>query len=235
MRRFFLQSLWIVALCAATGLHAGAVIEGELALPPTAPPPANQRYQLKAGEVGRPEPRTAVVYLEGDLALATTTDGVKPAAVVPQKSYQFLSGLTPVQKGTTVEFPNQDNDFHNVFSYSKPKRFDLGRYRRDEKAPTVTFDQPGVVKLYCEIHEHMRATILVLDTPHFVKTTPEGRFRLENLPAGKFTLKAWLDEKTVLERPVELKEGERLKVDFGQPVQTPNTRAISKAETHRLD
>ena len=113
-----------------------------------------------------------------------------------------------------MEFPNYDDDYHNVFSYSKTKRFDLGRYRKNEKPPGQVFEKVGVVKLYCEIHEHMRSTILVLDTPYFTK--PEsgtGRFALTNLPAGKHTLKLWIDEK-VVERPVELKDGETMTVNF---------------------
>jgi len=112
------------------------------------------------------------------------------------------------------EFPNFDDEYHNVFSYSKSKRFDLGRYRKDEKPAVQVFDQPGVVRLRCEIHEHMRGTILVLDTPCFTKTDTNGVYRLENAPAGNFVLKAWVDEKTIYERSVEVKPGETLKVDF---------------------
>ena len=92
--------------------------------------------------------------------------------------------------------------------------FDLGRYRKDEKPAAQVFEQPGVVRLRCEIHEHMRGTILVVDTPCFTKTDTNGVYRLENAPAGNFVLKAWVDEKTIYERPVEVKSGETLKVDF---------------------
>ena len=113
-----------------------------------------------------------------------------------------------------VEFPNHDDLYHNVFSYSKTKRFDLGRYRKDEKPAAQLFDKPGVVKLNCEIHEHMRGIILVLDTPYFTKTDTNGHYRLESLPAGRFTLKAWLNEKITLQREVELDTGKILVVDF---------------------
>ena len=131
-----------------------------------------------------------------------------------QRHFQFAPGILPIRTGTVVEFPNLDDGYHNVFSYSKPKRFDLGRYRKDEKPPSLVFDKPGVVKLFCEIHEHMRGTILVLDTPFFTKTDTAGGYRLEHLPGGKYTLKAWLDEKTVWEQPVELSDSDRLRVDF---------------------
>jgi plastocyanin len=212
--RFVALLIPVLAVAACRGnARAGAAIEGVVALSDPAPPPAvNQRYRPKAGAVGVREGPAAVVYLEGDFASAGTN--AAPKLQLGQKEFQFQSGLLPVRRGTIVEFPNFDDDYHNVFSYSKPKRFDLGRYRKEEKPPAVTFDAPGVVKLYCEIHEHMRATVLVLDTPYFVKTTADGRYRLENLPAGRYVLKAWLDEKTVLEQPVELKEGGTLRADF---------------------
>jgi hypothetical protein len=162
-------------------------------------------------EVTPPDPPVAVVYLEGQFPLATNPP---PTVQLWQKGLQFRPGVLPVQVGTAVAFPNGDELYHNVFSYSKPKRFDLGRYRKDDQAAVQVFDKPGVVKLYCEIHEHMRGTILVLNTPHFTRTDTNGAFRLEKLPAGSYALKVWLDEKTTLERPVTLEAGQRLTVDF---------------------
>ena len=191
--------------------YAGATVEGKvnLAAAPKSPSQiANARYQNKP-PVGPPDPRTAVVYLEGVFPPSTNL-----TAKLEQNHYQFAPGLLAIQKGTTVEFPNRDDDYHNVFSLSKSKRFDLGRYRKEEKPATQTFTQPGVIRLFCEIHEHMRGTILVLETPHFVRTDKDGNFKLENLPAGSYKLKAWLEEQTIWERPVELKDGQTLKVDF---------------------
>jgi len=127
-----------------------------------------------------------------------------------------MPGTLAVQKGSKIVFPNQDDDYHHVFSYSKTKEFDVGRYRKGESTPSVVFDKAGVVRVGCEIHEHMRAYIVVLDTPHFKTTEPSGKYRLElkNIPDGKYTLKAWVNEKTTWEQPVELKEGATLQVDF---------------------
>lgn len=200
-------------------LHAsaGATIEGAVTLPPAKTAPgATARYSAKAaGEIAKPEPAAAVVYLEGVKTAAVD----KPAkGSMAQKEYQFAPGLLVVQVGTEVAFPNMDeNDYHNVFSVSKVKRFNLGRYRAGEQPATQVFDQPGVVKLYCEIHEHMRGTILVLDTPHFIKTDAEGKYSLKELPAGDYVLKVWIDEKTTWSKPVTLKDGETLKVDFAKP------------------
>jgi hypothetical protein len=114
-----------------------------------------------------------------------------------------------------VEFPNLDDTYHNIFSFSPPKRFDLGRYRKEERpVPSVLFDTAGLVTLRCDIHEHMRALILVLDTPHYVVTEPDGSFKLTGLPPGRYTLKAWVDSRTTQETPVELKDDSTLRVDF---------------------
>jgi hypothetical protein len=132
-----------------------------------------------------------------------------------QNDLMFTPSLLAVQVGTRVEFPNLDDTYHNIFSYSPAKRFDLGRYRSDElPVPSELFDVPGLVTLRCDIHEHMRALILVLDTPHFAVSDAQGQYRLEGLPAGRYVLKAWLDSKTTLERAVLLQAGSTLKADF---------------------
>ena len=134
---------------------------------------------------------------------------------IAQKDLAFVPPLLPVQVGTRVEFPNLDDTYHSIFSYSPAKRFDLGRYRPEERPiPSEVFNTSGLVTLRCDIHEHMRGLILVLDTPYFVVTDADGRFRLGGLPSGHYTLKAWIDSKTTREGPVELKNGETLHIDL---------------------
>jgi hypothetical protein len=158
-----------------------------------------------------PYPPLAVIYLEGAFPRA----GNPPLAQMVQKDLNFQPAILPIQAGTRVEFPNLDDTYHNIFSYSPAKRFDLGRYRSDERPiPSVLFDVAGMVTVRCDIHEHMRAIILVLDTPHFVMSDPAGAYRLEGLPAGHFVLKVWLDSRTTLERPVDLQAGAPLRADF---------------------
>ncbi|MCB1099183.1 MAG: carboxypeptidase regulatory-like domain-containing protein [Verrucomicrobiae bacterium] len=204
-----------VLVLSSPGIAAAqAVIEGKVKLPKRkAPPVVVKRYEIVGkGGVLSPDPPVAIVYLEGTFA--------KPKQALPvkkilQKDLVFDPALLPIQVGTTVEFPNLDETFHNVFSFSKVNRFDLGRYRADEEpVPSRLFDKAGLVTLRCDIHEHMRALILVLDTPYFVTTDTKGRFKLAGLPAGKYKLRAWLDSKTTLEVPVELVKGEALKVNF---------------------
>jgi plastocyanin len=202
-------------LFAAGSLRGQAVIEGTVQLPkPSADRGLNQRYAANPDIALAPtNPPAAVVYLEGDFH-AQITNAQKSPGQVAQKNVAFAPDLLPVLVGTAVEFPNMDDTYHNVFSYSKTKRFDLGRYRKDEKPTTVVFDKPGVVTIHCEIHERMRGTILVLETPYFQKTDTAGRYRLANLPAGNYVLKAWVAGDDVRQHPVELKSGMTLHVDF---------------------
>jgi plastocyanin len=191
--------------------HGQALIEGRVTLPKPEPTDAAPpRYAGQVGEVAPPDPPVAVVYLEGQFPKAAS----HLTNEVLQLGMQFRPALLPIQVGTAVAFPNRDDFYHNVFSYSKPKRFDLGRYRKNDHPPVEIFDKPGVVKLYCEIHQHMRGVILVLDTPYFTRTQTNGLYRLPNLPAGQYRLRAWVDEKHVYEKPVDLAPGQQLHVDF---------------------
>lgn len=207
--------LSLVAILAALPelSSAQAVVEGRVTLPEAhAAPVMNKRYGIVTeGGILSTNPPLAVVYLEGSFPKPASL----PAVQMAQKDLAFVPMLLAVQTGTKVEFPNFDDTYHNIFSYSPAKRFDLGRYRRDEQpVPAQSFDVPGLVVLRCDIHEHMRGLILVLDTPYFVLTDTDGRYRLSGLPTGRHTLKVWLDSKTTLERPVELQAGATLRADF---------------------
>ena len=198
--------------CTAAALHGETSIEGRVTLPAARTTPVvNKRYEIVSkGGIIATNPPLAVVYLEGVFPEPAQPDVVQ----LPQKDLAFTPALLPVRKGTRVEFPNYDDTYHNIFSYSAPKRFDLGRYRPDERPiPSQVFDVAGLVTLRCEIHEHMRGVILVLDTPYFVVTNPDGTFRLTGLPAGKYVLKAWMSSRSTLEQKVELGEGV-VHVDF---------------------
>ena len=211
--RFRPLSHFALLACLSGSAWAQAVIEGRVELPKSHKAPVvTKRYEIvSSGGVVATDPALAVVYLEG----AFPAPASLPRVQMPQKDLAFTTPLLPVQLGSTVEFPNLDDTYHNIFSYSKPKRFDLGRYRPDERPiPSQVFDQPGLVTLHCDIHEHMRGLILVLDTPHFIRTDAEGRYRLTGLPAGRYILKAWMNSKTTLEHAVELKNGATLRVNF---------------------
>jgi plastocyanin len=207
--------LWFNAALSVfpAALLASAAVEGRVELPKSRSVPVQaKRYEIVTkGGVLSTQPPVAVVYLEGAFS--------RPASLsmkeIAQRDLTFIPAILPIQVGTTVEFPNLDDTYHNIFSYSPAKRFDLGRYRREERpVPTVIFDKPGLVTLRCDIHEHMRGLILVLNTPHFVMSDSAGHFHLDGLPAGHYTLKAWVDSRTTREKPIDLKNGQTLHVDF---------------------
>src|SRR5438477_8212247 len=194
-------------------VFAEANVEGRVELPKShSALVMAKRYEIvTTGGVLATQPPLAVVYLDGSFPKPKSP----PTKQIAQKDLAFLPSLLPVQVGTRVEFPNLDDTYHSIFSYSPAKRFDVGRYRPEERPiPSEVFDTPGLVTLRCDIHEHMRGLILVLNTPYFVVTNPDGRFRLSGLPSGHYTLKAWIDSKITRERPVELKSGETMHVDF---------------------
>lgn len=194
-------------------LLAGAVVEGRVELLKSYSAPVQaKRYEIVTkGGVLSTQPPVAVVYLDGIFP----SPGSLPTKEIAQKDLTFVPALLPIRVGTKVEFPNLDDTYHNIFSYSPAKRFDLGRYRRDERPiPAQIFDKQGLVTLRCDIHDHMRGLILVLNTSYFVMTDTNGHFRLSGLPAGRYTLKAWIDSRTTREKPVELKNGQTLHVDF---------------------
>jgi plastocyanin len=111
-------------------------------------------------------------------------------ARIDQRQETFVPRLLAIVAGTTVEFPNSDVTYHNVFSFSKAKSFDLGRYPAG-RSRSVRFDQPGIVRVFCEIHSHMSAHILVFAHRFFAVTDEEGRFRIPDVPPGSYTLVAW--------------------------------------------
>lgn len=207
--------LWLSAILSVipASLFAGAAVEGHVDLPKSRSAPVQaKRYEVvtKAGVLST-QPPLAVVYLEGNFPRPASL----PTTKVEQKDLTFVPALLPIEVGTKVQFPNLDDQYHNIFSYSPAKRFDLGRYRREERPiPSVMFDRPGLVTLRCDIHEHMRGLILVLSTPYFVMTDTAGHFRLDKLPAGRHTLKAWIDSRTTREKSVDLKDGQTLQVDL---------------------
>jgi plastocyanin len=174
------------------------------------------RYEEHVHLSGQPRPYTlsekAVVYIEN-------FDGgqkFSPPARSPQLNQQdlmFRPLVLPILAGTAVDFPNNDEVFHNVFSYSKPKEFDLGRYPRGQHK-RVVFDEPGVVNVYCDIHAYMYATILVLDNPFYAVPDEAGHYEISNVPPGTYRLGFWYGRKKVDSRTVTVRAGEPSSVDF---------------------
>jgi plastocyanin len=134
---------------------------------------------------GRPH-ANVVVWLE-DGPAGTRPD--EPQPVMDQRNLQFLPQVLAVRVGTTVRFPNEDRVFHNVFSFKDGKKFDLGLYPVGA-VKAVRFDQPGVSRLFCNIHPKMAAYIVVVDSSYFATTDKNGAFALD-APRGTYTYRAW--------------------------------------------
>jgi plastocyanin len=158
-----------------------------------------------------------VVFLEGPVG-AKPVRPEKPVQVITtkritQRGAAFWPHVLPVLVGTTVEWPNNDDIFHNVFSASETKPFDLGLYKHPE-VKRVTFDKPGRVDVFCSIHTAMNCIILVLENPYFSTTDETGRYVIANVPPGTHKLKAWHERLPGQVKEITLDTDDKVNVDF---------------------
>jgi len=169
---------------------------------------------------------SVVVYLEGlpRSAHASSHGAAPSAARMEQKGERFTPRVLPVVAGTSVAFPNTDPIFHNVFSLSGAKAFDLGRYPRGESR-SVRFDKPGVVQVFCHIHSDMRAVVLVLDSPAFAVPGDDGRYALDGVPPGEYVLVAWHERAQPIRRKVRVTAGGTVVEDVDIPILDAQERA----------
>lgn len=146
----------------------------------------------------------SVVYLES--APAAAFADIEPGrATMDQRDEAFIPHVLAITLGTTVDFPNSDNTYHNVFSISKAKKFDLGRYAAGN-SKSVRFDRPGIVRVFCEIHSHMSAFVLVFNHRYFSTTSADGRYQIGRVPPGRYTLNAWNEGEVRESRQVTVPE-----------------------------
>ena len=160
-----------------------------------------------------PDSRRAVVYLES--APSGAFEDIEPARLrMDQRNETFIPHVLAVTAGTLVDFPNNDSTYHNVFSLSRAKRFDLGRYARG-RSKTVRFDRPGIVRVFCDIHSHMSAFVLVFSHPYHATTEADGRYRIDNIPPGSYTVTVWHEGQTRDSRTVVIPaQGSLVEQDF---------------------
>jgi plastocyanin len=159
-----------------------------------------------------PDLLRSVVYLESAPRGAfETSEGGR--AVMDQRNETFVPHVLAITTGTTVDFPNSDKFYHNVFSLSKTRPFDLGRYAAGNSRP-IRFDRAGIIRVFCDIHSHMNAYILVFSHPFFAMTDAEGRYRIENVPPGTYGVIAWNEGTSSEARPITVPDGGVAELDF---------------------
>ena len=159
-----------------------------------------------------PDLRRSVVYLESAPRGAFETNEPE-RAIMDQRNETFVPHVLAISTGTTVDFPNSDTFYHNVFSLSKTQRFDLGRYASG-RSRSVRFDRPGIVRVFCEIHSHMNAFILVFGHPFFALTDGDGRYRIENVPPGTYNVVAWNEGTESEPKSTSVSPGGSAELDF---------------------
>jgi len=230
----FLGGCLCVGPMGAADIAGSVVIERKLTRPNvTASAPAYQRgvaVPLEAKPAPKPnddplefERSHVVIYIDG----AGTVAG-HATAEIQQQDRQFSPDLVIVPVGSTVSFPNLDAIFHNIFSLSKPRSFDLGNYPKGETR-TVAFPVPGIVYVYCHLHPNMSATIVVSPTQWCVRAGGDGHFVLPAVPPGKYTVVAWHKAAGFVRKTVTVTETGAPPLTFDIPL----TEASPKAVAHR--
>jgi plastocyanin len=164
-------------------------------------PPADRSRRPNVGDLGMPpshdptDRRRSVVYLD-PAPRAAFDSRDEPHAAMDQRNESFVPHVLAIVAGTTVDFPNSDRIYHNVFSLSRTKSFDLGRYATG-KSKSIRFDRPGIVRVFCDIHSHMSA---------FAVTDDDGRYRIDNVPPGSYNVVAWNEAMPLEARRVSVPE-----------------------------
>jgi plastocyanin len=169
------------------------------------------------------ELHNVVLYLEGDAEQLNAP----PARLekgrhgsMAQHDERFVPHVLPVVQGATVDFPNEDDVYHNVFSLSSaagPKGFDLGRYPKGTSR-SVTFTRAGTVQVACHIHSDMSAIILVLANPYFASPDDNHHFVIDDVPEGDYTIVGWHERIKPINRRIHVTAGQTTPVDFNIPL-----------------
>jgi len=208
-----LSLLWLTAVSSPGAARNGSIrgrVEIRRAVPSATPRASLDGSVLKAPDFT--DRLRSVVYLE--TAPRAAFEQIDPAhAVMDQRNETFVPHLLAITTGTTVDFPNSDRIYHNVFSLSKTKTFDLGRYAAG-RSQAVRFDRPGIVRVFCDIHSHMNAFILVFNHRFFDVTDADGRYHIDNIPPGTYNVIAWNEGLASEPRSASVPDGGSTELDF---------------------
>ena len=216
---FFATILSLTTLVAAAGTITGNVsAQGKTNMDAAASDGAYASRKYKFVEkVDYAALHDFVVYVEGSFgtnsAASTNLEEVATTRIA-QEGAVFSPHVLPIVAGTTVEWPNNDRIYHNVFSMSDAKQFDLGLYKGNPPDKRVKFDKPGRVDVFCSIHTSMNCIVLVLQNPYFASTDGSGNFKIANVPPGKYKLKAWHERLPADEQEITVPTNGEVKVNF---------------------
>lgn len=189
--------------------------------PPMLSPYSRRRYRPPPpSSGGRATPENVVVFVVPEDPLRPPSSegdpGSRPTARITQRDRTIIPHVTAVRVGTRIEFPNEDDVYHNLFSLSDPGPFNLGRYPPGDSRSEI-FDEPGVIRMFCDIHSEMTGVIRVLDTPYFTRPDPDGRFRISGVPDGTRTVVAWHDQLGADTVQVTVSPSSTARVEFHLP------------------
>ncbi len=163
------------------------------------------------------EESRVAIYVEGPGPAAHDESGAAPLQV-EQLDRRFVPDVAVIPAGTTVSFPNMDPIFHNIFSFSKAKTFDLGSYDKGETRK-VLFPKPGIVDVYCHLHPNMEATIVITPNGWYARPDRTGQYRIEDVPPGHYTLVAWHKSAGFFRKSIVVESGRDSTADFFIPVE----------------
>jgi plastocyanin len=218
-----------------------AAPRAEKAPPPPAPAPSRSEASVSSTRRSSPpavasEP-TAVGTVRGKLSVPAgepvayvyVENVLAPAAkgqrkVIEQTGKKFVPSWAVVQRGTSIAFPNMDNIYHNVFSLSSGNSFDLGLYNSGGEVKAHTFNEPGAVDVYCNIHPQMAASVLVVPNRYFAKVKADGSFEIPGVPTGRRKVVAWAPGSRLTADWVEVGAGSSVDI---------NLRLESKSSGHK--
>ncbi len=234
---------WLVLLCvfstAVVGLRAQSIsgtilIKRKLTKPSvTASVSVYQRGEvvdLGKDAVQDPiayERSRVVVYLEGPVP-ADTNQHTPPVKQIEQLNRRFVPDMVVVPAGSTVSFPNMDPIFHNIYSLSKPKSFDLGSYDKGQTRK-VTFPKAGIVEIYCHLHPNMQATVVVTPNRWYAQPDSDGHYRIPDVPPGQYTVVAWHKTAGFFRKSVAVKSDGNAAADFFIPLDVDSNQAAQEA------
>lgn len=193
-RRPAALGLLLLVLLASTRLSAAppGTIRGRIEVDQHGEVPSRPNVSdlgMKEMRTAGSDERRSVVYLE-TAPRGAFEDRTEGRARMDQRSETFVPHVLAVMTGTTVDFTNSDRTYHNVFSLSRTRPFDLGRYPTGA-SKAVRFERPGIVRVFCDIHSHMSAFILVFSHRYFDVTDNQGRFQIDEVPAGTYNIVVW--------------------------------------------